>query len=326
MFWKTYPIEVLTHINLGSEPFKSLVFDKEHIESPTCVEYAVINTFNELLLKEIRIFLINNFGKPPRTPTLDIPESELLGEKDHILYVRDIDKNLVGCIRYHYIGKFITSKNEPIYCVDCFCIHSRWRGKGVGDYLLTQLHNYVNKNKIHYSVFLKEGRQLSIVHTPHYSSSYVYRKLVQKESPSTQVLTNLEAYRLIDIFREFNNQLFVVRNLKTRNQIWKLYKNQGSKVLVCFQDTWQRFKEGGKLQKIGWITAWIETPNITDNIREEASLELADSMFGTYDYMWINKEWINNGSTSWQTDGSFHWYLYQWATSISIKKSYCLLM
>lgn len=326
MFWKTYSTHALLQDKLNTDVFKSLIVEKEKIESPTCVESVVLSKWDESLIKEIRTFLRIHFGKPPRNPTLDIPESELLGENDHILFVRDVDKNIVGCIRYHYIGKFISSTNESIYCVDCFCIHPRWRGRGVGDYLLTQLHNYVNQMKIPYSVFLKEGKQLSIVHSPYYSSTYAFKKTQQRDTPQIQTLTNLEAYRMIDIFSEFNPQLFVVRNIKATNQIWKIYKNQSTKILVCFQDTWQRFTENGRIQKIGWITAWIETPNITDNIREEASVMLADSMFGTFEYIWINKEWVNNNSSRWQTDGSFHWYLYQWTTSLNIKKSYCLLM
>ena len=74
-------------------------------------------------------------------------------------------------------------------------------------------------------------------------------------------------------------------------------------------------------KKMGWITAWIESPNIN---YEEASTQICDSMYGIFDYIWGNKQWIGN-SKEWKTDGQFHWYLYQWNTSIHINNSYCIL-
>jgi hypothetical protein len=95
-------------------------------------------------------------------------------------------------------------------------------------------------------------------------------------------------------------------------------------VLVCFQDTYQKFEEDGNMKKICWATGWIESPNMTDNIREEASKELSAMMYPEFDYVWMNKEWIGNNS-EWKIDGFFHWYSYQWTTSLNIKKSYCIL-
>jgi hypothetical protein len=78
------------------------------------------------------------------------------------------------------------------------------------------------------------------------------------------------------------------------------------------------------MKRIAWATAWIESPNMTDNIREEASNELSATLFQDFDYIWMNKEWVGSQS-GWHNDGPFHWYLYQWMTSINIKKSYCIL-
>ena len=50
------------------------------------------------------------------------------------------------------------------------------------------------------------------------------------------------------------------------------------KVLVCFQNAYQRFEEDGKMKRIVWATAWIESPNMTDDIREEASKVLSDTV------------------------------------------------
>jgi hypothetical protein len=129
---------------------------------------------------------------------------------------------------------------------------------------------------------------------------------------------------LLDIFYELNPDIFIIKNKDNKNQIWRLYTKSSQKVLACIQDTYQIFKENNTIKKIGWITAWIESPNITDSFREEASKEISDSMYNQFEYIWGNKEWIGN-STEWELDGQFHWYVYQWDTNISIKKSYCIL-
>jgi hypothetical protein len=323
MFWTTYPFKNIIIEKFNKDIFKELIFERKNVESPTGVEGTIIERTPKRT-KEIREFLIKYFGNPPTTPIFDIPEDKLLGEKDYILVVRDIDKSIVGCIRYHYLGIFVTGDNQEIYCEDCFCIHPKWRKKGVGDYLLTKLHLFVNKNNIPYSMFLKEGTKLSIINQPFYSSMYVFRKTEAAEIKNIVSLTVTQAYNLMDMFREFNPNLFIIRNNKSKNQYWKLYQKDMSKILVCFQDTYQRFEEKGQNRNIGWITGWFESPNISDNFRKDASKELSDSMYNMFDYIWANLEWIGN-SNEWKIDGCFNWYLYQWVSSVNIKNCYCIL-
>ena len=226
MFWTTYPLFNLIQTKLNNNKFKSLQFNKEIMESPTGIDPIIITqNKNSNLLLDIKLFIKNNFGEPPKTPILDIPENKLLGNKDHIIVIRDINNNIVGCIRYHYIGVFLTSKNEEMYCVDCFTVNKKWRKKGVGDYLLTCLHNYFNSNNIPHSMFLKEGNILPIIHTPIYTGVYVFRKLEKMISKNVLHLTTDQAYKMIDIFYEMNPKLFIIRNNASTNQFWKLYEN-----------------------------------------------------------------------------------------------------
>lgn len=350
VFWKIYPLLNVIQTKLNKDIFKSQIFRRDPVKSPTGLDAIVIRPSlpNIDLLPEVRQFIRNNFGSPPKTPVLDIPESQLLTANDHIVIVRDITRQIVGCIRYHYLGTLVTSdKQEQIYCVDCFTVYKTWRGRGVGDYLLTFLHNYVNEHNIPYSMFLKEGRNLSIVHTPLYSGIYVFRELQQiqsiqqnqlirqnqsiQQNQSNHIidLTPQLAYRLMDISLELNKML-IIRNIKSTNQIWKLYEKGIYKVLACFQDAYQTFEakrpeQNGHLKKICWATGWIESPNMTDECREEASRELSDSMYPAFDYVWMNKKWVgDNRATQWKIDGPFHWYSYQWTSSININYSYCI--
>jgi hypothetical protein len=324
MFWTTYPLTNIIQAKFNKDIFKSQIFERESIESPTGINaIAITKNQNTHLISDIKIFIKNNFGSPPNTPILDIPENHLLGDKDHILIVKDINNNIIGCIRYHYLGIFITSKNEEIYCEDCFTVKKEWRKKGVGDYLLTQLHIYINKNNIPYSMFLKEGRNLTIIHSPLYTGLYVFRKLDSQYSENVLSISVNQAYKLMDIFQELN-KIFIIRNTQSTNQYWKMYKKDTYKVLVCFQDAFQNFKEKEEIKKICWATAWIESPNMIDKYREEASRELSALMYPEFDYVWMNKEWTGQ-DTQWKIDGFFHWYPYQWTTNINIKKSYCIL-
>jgi len=328
VFWKTYPLENIILDKLNRQRFKPLVFHRQKTNSPTYIDRVILSNYEPCILNQLRLFLRTYFGNSPKKPIFDIPETELLGRKDTILFVKDIDRCIVGCIRYHYLGQLQTAINsvEEIYCVDCFCIHPKWRGKGVGDYLLNELHIYVNANNKPYSLFLKEGRILSIIHTPLYSGEYVCRELTNMPSLNTKTLTVEQAYACVNIFLQFNPSTFVLKNPEIRNQVWKLWSKAGHTILACFQDTHQYFEENGKKKTLGWITGWLESSNITDNIREEASIELSDSMSNNYDYIWTNKEWTGKFSSGdWKMDGSFHWYAYQWATSLSLNKSYILL-
>jgi hypothetical protein len=348
VFWTSYPI---THYFKGIYPlhsFISLQFTKQYIKSPTGKE-AEIYTFennenSKQKLQIIQFFLKTYFGNPPKTPILNIPISELLNFKDTIIIVNDLSNNIVGCIRYKYIGKLIINSeniDHDIYCEDCFCIHPDWRKKGLGDYILTVLHNYVNKNNIPYSIFIKEGTQLGIILKPMYSSYYVYTstKNIQNQNQNPENIQNIspeKALKIMNIFQEFfePNKYMIIHNPNNINQIWKLYSNNVNKILVCFQDTYQITynnldenidKSDNYPKRIGWITAWFETKNIPDNIKEIAINELINSVKDIFDYIWANSEWIPN-SMNWKKDGPFHIYNYQWATNINIKKNYCITL
>lgn len=313
VFWSTYPLQKVIGSFWKTDLFHPEPIDKDPIPSPTgkTIERA-INT------EEIRSFLRSYFGDPPRTPILDLT----FDLDDHVFLVRDQTDQIAGTIRYHFIGNLITSRSEPIYVVDAFCIHPSWRGKGVGDYLLTELNRYVNRNDIPYAVFLKEGQPLSIFHQPIYTGWYRYRELTEhKRSPFLTDLTIQQAYQIMDIYRSIRPTVLLIRNEHTANQKWKWFRKGSDWILIGLQDTHQRIEQ----KRLGWITTWIESPLITDKLRGEAADEVAEHIFPLFDFLWINERWIGN-STRWKRDGAFHWYTYQWSTNASFDVSYGLMM
>lgn len=352
VFWKTYPTLKYLEGIFSNSPFISLQFTKNTIQTPenAGLEIYTESDINRTLLKkvlhDVQGFLKSYFGNPPKTPILDIPIKQLLGNKDHILLVRDIQNNqIIGCIRYKYIGKLLITDlkselNPEIYCEDCFCIHPEWRKKGIGDYLLTSLHSYVNKNNIPYSLFLKEGKSLGVIHKPLYSGKYVYTYTHKHETDKYLgklfTITVEQAYKLITILEECNiNKSLVITNTNNINQYWLLYSKDNHKILISYQDTYQTttqklFREIEKQEtekqetyKLGWITAWFETPLITLNIKQDAINMFLEVISKKFDYVWANSQWIPS-TCNWKSDGYFHWYTYQWTTNLNLKKNYCI--
>jgi len=253
-------------------------------------------------LQEVQQFLHSYFRIHPDV-IYNIPLKEL--ERDFVLIVRD-HKKLVGCIRYHYVGTI----EEDIHLVDCFCVHPEWRGKGIGDYLLHDLHHRMMHKP--YAIFLKEGSLLPAI--PFYSSMYAYRFIKDKPNNIIEVPTK-NAYRLMQIYKKSRDFFMIAR--PTYNQYWRLYKNGIHSILACVQDTYQTLH--GK--RMGWITAWIESPGITDTMRGDASYQLSE--VPGFDMIWMDWNYCNK--KDWIIDGEFHWYTYQWTSGISIDKSFCFI-
>jgi len=354
VFWKTFPLDIYYKSLFPKSNFTPLIYDKTPLESPTGnkAKWMIYSEKDEKVLSEVREFIKSYFGHPPKTPILDIPESELLKKKDHLIFVRDISDNIVGCIRYKYIGKLILyplneSENQDIYYEDCFCIHPNWRKKGLADYLLTYLHNFFNNNNINFSLFLKEGRSLGfgLIPKPYYSGKYVYTEIqslcpkkigVLKQKRRILDITPKMAFRIMDILQEFcpkKEKSLIIRNSDSENQTWKLYQEKDNILLICFQDTFQRINEETP-KKIGWITAWFESPQLSPDIKEEVIALSLFSIKNKFDYIWANSIWVIQDSIKkntqqetvikWIEDGSFHYYTYQWATDLNIKKNYCI--
>jgi GNAT superfamily N-acetyltransferase len=325
VFWKSFPVSMIWKACWSSDSFIDLQFEKESMLSPTGFDAKWLHPFDKTMKTNIRLFLRAYFGSPPSTPILDIPENYLLSTQDHLLYLQDSSQEIIGCIRYHYLGTLQHDKSPPMYVVDCFCIHPTWRKKGVGDYLLSTLHRYANQHHIPYCLFLKEGPSLSIMSFPFYSSQYVYKKVESSSFQAVTVISWKEAYRWMDEFQKIGIGSMVIRKDKPIHpQYWRKYQKDNVIILACIQYAFQWFVEDNKKQTIGWMTGWLETSNATNQHREEAMTEIANSMYGTIDYVWGDQCWIGE-SKQWKKDGFFHWYAYQWSTSIHLKKNYCIL-
>jgi GNAT superfamily N-acetyltransferase len=284
------------------------IIRRDRLRSPTGTPAKLATN-----LEEVQQFLYDYFRMHPDV-IYHIPVEAL--KEDTVLVVRS-ETMIVGCIRYHWIG---TYNNKRIHLVDCFCVHPTWRGKGVGDYLLHELHHMMKEKPC--AMFLKEGSPLPIM--PFYRGCYVYRTITKESTPNVQHVPTELAYKIMKIHQQVRPFLMIYR--PSSNQIWRLYRSGIHYVLACIQDTYQTLH--GK--KMGWITGWIESPGITDAIRSDASYQL--STVSQFDMIWMHHHAIHsitmdryvhhNKDISWKEDGPFYWYTYQWAPSIEIGPSY----
>jgi GNAT superfamily N-acetyltransferase len=325
-FWDNVSIFNYFKSLLHTAYFTPNIINKDIISSPTGIKYNIATTKD---LPKIAAFLKLYFGEPPKTPIFNIPPNILLDDNDTILYVINKTNKIVGCIRYHYIGKFYTAENKPdMYIVDCFCIHPEWRKKGIGRYLLHSLHNYVVSQNKPYSMFLKEGGLVNTFNIPFYRGIYVYKPLtIASRIPTTHTLTvnNTNVEQLINIFRNFNKDIFIVWRKDGVNQIWRFFKRGCNMVLACFQNTYQTIynKTTDTYDNIAWCTAWFESDNIPDNIRSIAINEITACLYPDFQYVWMNKD-ITRTEPGWLVDGPYNWYLYQWFTKGCITHNFCI--
>jgi hypothetical protein len=129
---------------------------------------------------------------------------------------------------------------------------------------------------------------------------------------------------MLRLYSRLYPDTFVLFPSHERNQIWKQYRVVEDKtvhtILICIQDTYQQ-KDG---QRMGWITAWLESALVTDVHRVRAAEEVCHAVTNTFRYLWFNREWVPFLTDSWKQDGGFQWYTFQWSAEIR-GRSYCLL-
>lgn len=304
-----------------SDPFFS--FDHPIPTKPYCEH--ITYPANPTLLQTVCTFLTSSFAKEPR---LVFTPDTLLGPSDHLFLLRMADGTLIGTLRYHFIGTIWTGDHPRIHVVDAYCLHPAHRQKGYGAYLLQKLHHTANKLGEPHAIFLKEGNPLSLLHLPYFSGQYVYRQLHSSTSSTVRILSPIQAHRWITQYqRLYPETLLILSPPYSPNQHWRAYKEGHSVILACFQDTRQKWMSHSEA-RLGWATVWLESPNVTDPIRRRGAIHLSDSMSSEFEWLWFNRKWIGSEDLkdgAFQADGTFHWYTYQWASSLSVTQSYGIM-
>lgn len=264
----------------------------------------------------LRLWLRRHFGSP-RHPVLDLPESVLIGTRDLFLCLTDLHHRIIATIRYHE-GGIIYGTDQQVFVVDCFCVLPAWRKKGLGDYLLYELKRIANDRGLPHAIFLKEGSPLFIPQLPFYSGIYAYRLTKPLIHSSIREITVEQAYRCVNVFHTFHPEWLLICHRSSVNQQWRLWQKDGHLILACIQDTYQRMND----HRMAWITVWLESPHITEDLREEASIALTDGC--SYHWIWMYRD--PPSSSTWNTDGTFYWYRYQWESNHNVGVTYGVMV
>jgi len=249
---------------------------------------------------EIQEFLEAFFGQAPKTPIFRPLLN--LSDEEEVMLLRKAGV-LRATIRSKKSGIF---EGQPIYIIDCFCIHPESRRTGIGSRILSALHDHTGSKAM---LFLKEGRPVPGVQ-PLYSSSYVYRAVAPRATGVVPVSPE-RASRLVQTYRTIYPDTFWLHSTTNPNQHWRLWKKGLQWALACFQDAYQIHPKGGHMgEHIGWMTALF----CSNTIGQHALEDLVDA--APFDWIWTDRVWIEPG-TKWMEDGPFHWYIYRWTTSLS---------
>jgi GNAT superfamily N-acetyltransferase len=283
-------------------------------KSPTGLAAKVVKSAEDAA--RVQKFLEIHFGDPPKSPILRAN----LSPTDIILFVSDQSDQIVGTVRYTYAGLF---EDVPIHVVDCFCIISEWRKRGLGSYLLTTLHNETMRRGLHYSVFLKESAPIYALKQPIYSSSYVFCYSPQINEIRANILTlrHDQALILIQNYKEIHPDTFVICPISPNKQTyWRLWRQDHHSILASFHNSYQIHPNTHT--SIGWCTGWLEsTAKASDKIRDMAIQDMISTL--PFEWIWADKAWIQPiNAVNWKADGPFHWYTYQWQPTICPNGSY----
>ena len=245
-------------------------------------------------------FLERHFGsdsvvlKPVLKPSLN----------EIILFVTE-GNDIVATIRYKASAFF---EGQPIHLIDCFCMHPSKRRTGLATQLLGALHAYTNDRGLRYSLFLKEGNPLATA--PFYSSSYAYRRSAMLGD--LKPLSPLKASRLVHHYCSVRPDTVWIHDVANPNQHWRFWKEGRSWMLACFQDAFQEWHK----ERIGWMTAFFASGSYDLNRIVDAA---------PFPWIWMDAEWLEcclvvaeqqPSAEQWKADGAFHWYAYQWTSSL----------
>jgi hypothetical protein len=177
--------------------------------------------------------------------------------------------------------------------------------------LLSTIKEYANQRDRRKAVFLKEGAPLFIPQLPFYSSTYVYRAIIKRDTSAILSVPTHLAHILVDTYCKIYPNTFLILNKETVNQHWRMYRAKGQCILACFQDTSQRLYD----KTMGWMTVLLKNMWNSSIINQ-----MVDSV-PMFDYVWMDSRHLYDLDDckkldDWKKDGAFHWYRYQWINEI----------
>lgn len=332
MFWSGYPW--WKHL-FSAYPFEAYPFHlpppRDLPEGLTCQRLSAPTPIE---IEEVCSFLATHFTTGTGRARLCFTPDTLLTGEDQLWVIKN-NEAVIGTIRYHHMGTLWTQPmDKSIWLVDAFCVHPTYRKTGVASYLLTTLHREANEQGRPLAMFLKEGPVLPLLSLPLYSGWYVYRRLSPPVSSASRTssllltvlpLTREQAHQWVNIYMTCQPNTLLIYRPDAPDACWRAYRQGSHSILACIQDTHQ---QTGDRERMGWVTVWLESPQVTPAIRRQAALAISDSVSG-YEWLWMSGDWAGVSPTEvtppWKADGGFHWYTYQFTTRLSTERGFGIM-
>ncbi len=214
-----------------------------------------------------------------------------------------------GKVRRNYLQK---EMNEQLHYIDYFWTHPTKRGHGLGNFLLNAIFKKIKSQ--HYTgklapvIFLKEGKPLSKLIPPLYTSTYIYKYIVGEDNNNIRFINKKMCEQIISKWIGNNtDQLYQSLNISMANRYIILWRNK-----AIYYITIPNQYGPNKKDKIAWITGMITVPNFKDhNIALEETAKYA-AYYCETKYVWTDSQFLKTVDSKWNIDGIFHLYAFQW--------------
>lgn len=269
------------------------------------------------LARKVSDFLLANFGNPPKTPILKIPPSELYENSVYTFVWLSENSMPIGTIRYRPWCEV----NKKIYWqVDCFCVDSNHRSKGIGTWLLKYLHSWANFHGVPYAIFIKEGQPLPIPRLPFKTGVYAFvdinnlSKDIHYKNINLQKITSSIAKKWIKPLAGSEEKRYIPIDIESSyTSFWYLYKSNSVWLILRAEKT----NQFGPTGQLGWLTNIYSSPSWNTISFQEQTRHITAcctkiSTNHGWGSIWIDSEWVETGDDSlWKLDGPYYFYSFQ---------------
>ena len=318
-FWNNYPgptlyDSIISYFNGDSS--KPPYILESHYD--TAILTGSIHTINDIqyIYNEYIIYnnIIQSFIKTIIINEFNLYDLQL--ENNTIILTLNTSEGIMGIIvakpygkiRRNYLQREIS---DSLYYIDYFWTHPSKRGQGLGDFLLNAIFKKIKSlhstGKLAPVIFLKEGRPLSKLIPPLYTSTYMYKYVVGEDNDNIRFINNKTCEQIIAKWIGNNtSQLYQSLDTNMTNKYIILWRNK-----VIYYISIPNQYGPNKKDKIAWITGMISVPNFKDTT---AAIEETSKYISYYcgtRYIWTDSAFLTN-QHKWNIDGIFHLYAFQW--------------
>lgn len=210
-------------------------------------------------------------------------------------------------------GKTVNSSNFSTSYIDMFCVHSGWRGRGIGSSLLFAV--FVALGTHSPSVFLKEGAPLSWALPPIRSSAFTFRYVMPGITTDSVIQWTPDQLR----HHVSENSQYITNSLNnTESQI---FATAGEDPFVAvFSPAHQIHRDGRPLV---WMTGFV--PSTSECSAKMRALSAAASKHFNSPWIWADAE-AAPPDDMWKYDGPYHLYAFNWNPGVFFNGRALLLL